>query len=123
MQLKNDAILSLLGLAAKGGNVLSGGFQTETAVKSGRARLVIAARDASAGSLKKIRDMCSYYKVPLLLYGNREDLGACIGKALRTSVVLTDDGLAAAVLKKAGAGAPPAGAERRDARNGENESI
>ncbi len=103
--MKNDAVLSLLSLAAKAGKAVSGGYRTEETVKGGKAKLVVAAQDASEGSLKKIRDMCSYYEVPLLLYGVREDLGRSVGKELRTSVVLTDEGFARAVLRKAeGAG-------------------
>ena len=40
-------ILSLFGLATKAGKVASGEFQTETAVKSGTAFLVVIAKDAS----------------------------------------------------------------------------
>ena len=36
-----DRVLSMLGLAAKSGNVVSGEFSTEKAVKTGKAFLVI----------------------------------------------------------------------------------
>ena len=39
--------LSLAGLAAKAGKVVSGEFATEKAVKTGKAYLVITAQDAS----------------------------------------------------------------------------
>ena len=57
--------LSLLGLAAKAGRVVSGEFATEKAVKAGKARLVLVAGDASDNSKKKFSDMCAYYKVPI----------------------------------------------------------
>ena len=50
--------LSLLGLAAKAGRVVSGEFATEKAVKAGKARLVLVAGDASDNSRKKFSDMC-----------------------------------------------------------------
>ena len=40
--MKTDRILSLLSMAAGSGNVRSGEFQTEDAVKKGKAKLVIA---------------------------------------------------------------------------------
>ena len=51
--------LSLLGLAAKAGRVVSGEFATEKAVKAGKARLVLVAGDASDNSKKKFSDMCT----------------------------------------------------------------
>ena len=37
----NDPVLSMIGIAAKSGNVVSGEFSTEKAVKTGHAYLVI----------------------------------------------------------------------------------
>ena len=72
--------LSLLGLAAKAGRVVSGEFATEKAVKAGKARLVLVAGDASDNSKKKFSDMCAYYKVPIYLVGTKEELGGATAK-------------------------------------------
>ena len=40
-----DKVLSLLGLAARGKNLVSGEFSTEKAVKEGKAQVVIVAED------------------------------------------------------------------------------
>lgn len=45
--MKQDKVLSMLGLSAKAGNAASGEFSTEKAVKEGKAHLVIVAGDAS----------------------------------------------------------------------------
>ena len=45
--MQNDKVLSMLGIAAKSGNVVSGEFSTEKAVKSGQAYLVIVSSEAS----------------------------------------------------------------------------
>lgn len=42
-----DRVLSMLGLATRSRNVVSGGFATEEAVKNGKAYLVIIAENAS----------------------------------------------------------------------------
>ena len=44
--MKLDRALSMLGIAAKAGKVVSGEFSTEKAVKSDRAELVLVAKDA-----------------------------------------------------------------------------
>ena len=41
----NDHVLSMLGIAAKSGNVVSGEFSTEKAVKTGHAYLVIVSAE------------------------------------------------------------------------------
>ena len=54
--------LSLLGLAARAGKVVSGEFAVEKSVKSGKTFLVLVAEDASANTKKNFSDMCTYYK-------------------------------------------------------------
>lgn len=100
MRLKPDKVLSLLGLAEKAGKLVSGGFSTEKAVKSGKAFLVLVSQDASDNTKKQFRDMCTYYEVPLYFYGERENLGHAIGRELRTSLAVLDDGFAKAVKKQ-----------------------
>ena len=61
-----DRVLSMLGLATRSRNVVSGGFATEEAVKNGKAYLVIIAENASDNTRKKYSNMCEFYKVCLL---------------------------------------------------------
>ena len=96
----NNKILSLLGLATRSGNLVSGEYMTEKAVKGGRAFLVIVSSEASENTKKKFTNMCSFYKVPLYLYGAREELGHCMGKAFRASVAVTDEGFAKGIREK-----------------------
>ncbi len=98
--MKNDRILSMLGLAAKGGNLLSGEFQTDKAIKEGKAHLVIVATDASDNTKKDFRDACNFYKVPYRERGTKEELGRSIGKEYRAMVAVTDEGFAKAILRK-----------------------
>lgn len=96
----NDKIISSLSLCAKARKVVSGEFMTEQTVKEGKAYLVIVAGDASANTKKNFHDMCSFYKVPILDYGSKESLGHAIGKELRASMAITDQGFAAMIVKK-----------------------
>lgn len=95
-----DRVLSMLGIAAKAGKIVSGEFATEHAVKSATAYLVVIATDASANTEKKFRDMTGFYEVPMVTYGTKETLGGCIGKDYRSSLAVTDEKLAEAVEKK-----------------------
>lgn len=97
--MKENKVYGLLGLAARGRNVVSGEFSVENAVKSGSAMLVIVAQDASDNTRKRFSDKCSFYQVPFYVCGTKEELGHCIGRELRSSVAVLDEGLARAIGK------------------------
>lgn len=98
--MSNDPIGSLLGIAAKGRNVVSGEFSTEEAVKKHRAFLVIIANDASDNTKKSFSNMCEFYHVPIFFYADKDTLGRFIGCEMRAGVAVTDQGLAQALIKK-----------------------
>ncbi len=86
--------LSMLSIAAKAGKVVSGGFMTEKAIAEGSARFVIIAEDASANTQKKFTNKCKYYRVPYAIFSNSDKLGKFVGKQDRTTIAVTDEGLA-----------------------------
>ncbi|MBQ7795311.1 MAG: ribosomal L7Ae/L30e/S12e/Gadd45 family protein [Lachnospiraceae bacterium] len=92
-------ILGLLGLAAKAGKVQSGEFSTEKAVKSGRGFLVIVSEEASENTKKMFRNMCTYYEVPYYEFGGKEELGHALGKEMRASLAIQDEGFSKAIMK------------------------
>jgi len=98
--LKQNKILSLLGLAMRGRNLVSGEFQTIDAVKTGKAMLVIIAEDASPNTKKLFTNKCTYYEVPVFVYGTKEELGRAIGKDYRSSVGVCDLGLADSIIRQ-----------------------
>ena len=69
----NKKILSLLGLATRSRNLVSGEFMTERSVKDGSAKLVIVAIDASDNTKKEFSDMCAFYKVPIAFVGTNPE--------------------------------------------------
>lgn len=89
----------MLGLAAKAGRVASGEFATEKSVKSGKAWLVIVSGDASDNTKKMFSNMCGFYRVPRYFYGTKEELGHAIGKAMRSSLAITDENFAKSLIK------------------------
>ncbi len=94
-----DRVLSMLGIAAKGRNVVSGEFATEKAVKTGKAYLVVVAEEASDNTKKMFTNMCEFYEVPIAFYGDKDALGHAIGRQMRASLAVTDFGLANGILK------------------------
>lgn len=93
-------IFGLLGLAAKAGRIQSGEFSTEKAVKSGKAYMVIVSEEASNNTKKMFRNMCTYYKVPYFEFGRKEELGHALGKEMRASLAIQDEGFSKAVMKQ-----------------------
>lgn len=84
----------------KSGNLVSGEFMTEKAVKEGRAQLIIVADDASANTKKMFTNMCAFYKVPMYCLGDKEQLGHAIGKEFRASLAILDQGFAKSIRKQ-----------------------
>ena len=93
-------ILNLIGLATKAGKTASGSFSTEKAVKGGRAYLVIVSEDASENTRKMFSDMCTYYQVPICIFGEKDELGHSMGKETRASLAVLDEGFANALVKQ-----------------------
>jgi ribosomal protein L7Ae-like RNA K-turn-binding protein len=91
--------MSMLGIAAKGRNVVSGSFAVEKAVKTGKAFLVIVSDEASDNTKKMFTNMCEFYMVPIAFYGTKDALGQAIGKQMRANLAVTDSGLAKAIQK------------------------
>lgn len=97
--MKQDKIVSMIGLAKRAERTVSGEFMTEKSVKGGQAYLVIVAADASDNTKKMFRNMCTYYKVPLYIYGTKELLGHGMGKESRASLAVIDKNFASAIIK------------------------
>ncbi len=98
--MQQNKVLSLLGIAMRGRNLVSGEFQTLEAVKNGTAVLVIVAEDASANTKKLFTDKCKYYEVPVREFGTKEELGRAIGRDIRSSLGVRDEGLAEAIVRQ-----------------------
>ena len=89
----------MIGLAQKAGKVASGEFSTEKAVKTGKAYTVIVADDSSDNTKKMFSNMCTYYKVPIHFFSDKESVGHAMGKEFRASLVILDEGFAKGIRK------------------------
>lgn len=98
MEARNK-VFSFLGLAMRGRRLVSGEYQTLEAIRKNEAKLVLIAEDSSDNTKKLFTDKCTFYHVPVWEFGKKEDLGRAIGKDLRSSLAVCDDGLAASIVK------------------------
>ncbi len=87
-------LFSLIGLATRARKVVSGEFSTEKSVKSGRAQLVIVSEEASDNTKKMFTNMCTHYKVPIYMFGTKDELGHAMGQEFRASLAVEDAGFA-----------------------------
>ena len=94
-------VLSYLGFAKKSGRVLVGQSAVTDGARSGAARAVILASDASERTKKQINDKCSSHGVkiaPVALTG--DEIARALGSGMTVSAAaVTDAGLASAILK------------------------
>ena len=88
-----NKVFSMIGLATRARKVVSGEFSTEKSVKSGRSHMVIVS-EASDNTKKMFTNMCTHYKVPIYLFGTKEELGHAMGQEFRASLSVEDAGFA-----------------------------
>ncbi|MCX7711831.1 MAG: ribosomal L7Ae/L30e/S12e/Gadd45 family protein [Clostridia bacterium] len=94
-----NKVYSFLGLATKAGKVVSGDETCERAIKSGKVFLTLIARDASENTKKKFSDICSYRKVELRFFGEKEMLGRYTGKEIRSVICILEQGFAKRLME------------------------
>lgn len=94
----HNKIYSMLGLANKAGKLLKGSDTCERALKTGKVNLVVLSTDASEGTAKKFKDMCSYRDIEIRFFGDRYRLGKITGKEERVVVAVCDKGFAGTII-------------------------
>ncbi len=89
-----------LGMAQKAGKAASGDVAVRAALKSGKAKLMVLAKDVAPNSKKEMLFLAEQAGVPVLELLSRAELGYAIGKAQRAAVAITDSNFANMLLKK-----------------------
>lgn len=90
----NKNALFMLSLCQKAGKLSSGEFSCEKAIQSGNAKLIILAEDASDNTKKKFINKSEFYKIPIIIFGLKNDIGHSIGKESRVVVAVNDENFA-----------------------------
>ena len=91
----NNGVTFALGLAQKAGKLASGDYAVRSALKNGKAKLLLVAADAAENSKKDMYFMAEMSDTPV----TRDELGWAIGKAKRTAVVVLDNSFANMINK------------------------
>lgn len=97
-----NKVAQLLGVAMRANKLVSGESLVLKEIRSRKAHLVILAIDAAPNVEKNVTDKCKTYKVSMIRYGLRHELGKAIGKAERVVLAITDQGLAKLVRTSGG---------------------
>lgn len=93
-------LYNLLGLCQRAGKLISGNDLIETAIRNNKVELLIISCDIGESMSKRYYDKASFYQVKLITFGEKDFIGANIGKGPRSAVAISDKGFAESFLKK-----------------------
>ena len=96
-----NPVLSMLGLALRGGRLAVGDEPTTLAVRAGAARLLLTTQDAGGSTLRRAEHLaeigkCLWLTIPF----PKTELGGALGRGSAAIAAVTDLGLAAAIVKR-----------------------
>lgn len=94
--------LTVIGLARKAGKLTLGTEMTVNDIRSGRAKLVLTASDASSGTLNKIIKACTFHNIKLINNtASKDELGRFSGAKKEVSAIaVTDSNFAELIIAK-----------------------
>ena len=112
-----DRNLQLLGIAKKAGLLAIGGESASASAKSGRARAIITARDASEGAKRRAQRDAEFCGAAFAVtHYTKFEFGSVTGRGSPGTLAVMDAGLAAGFLKSLAEDDPERyGAAARDA--------
>ncbi|MCI8849685.1 MAG: 50S ribosomal protein L7 [Oscillibacter sp.] len=104
-----NPVLSMLGLALRGGRLAVGDEPAALAARAGECRLLLTASDAGGSVLRHAEHLaeaghCLWLTIPF----SKAELGGALGRGTAAVAAVTDLGLAAAVVKRLAALDPDA---------------
>ena len=93
-------VTDLLSMAQRAGKVASGAFAAGQAIASGKAALVLVARDASEETKRDFMIQTQRHHLKMCVCLTKEELGHCLGRGTRTVAVLLDRGFSKALEER-----------------------
>jgi len=97
--LHEKRINSLLGLAQRAGQMVSGEDTVERELLKNKILLLIVAADSSENTRKKVGNWANHYQVELFYFSTRDGLGKAIGKEWRAVIGVKDRGFSRELRK------------------------
>lgn len=89
----------MLGISAKAGKVVCGNDATIEDIERHKVKLVIVAEDASEKTKKNMKYVCEKNKVPILEFGNIDEISRTIGKTNKAIIGIKSKSLSEAIEK------------------------
>lgn len=96
----SNKLYSFLGLIQKSGNITSGDDTVELDIKKNKCKLLIIAEDASDNTKNRFMSIAEKKNIKCISFGNKIELGICIGKSQRSVLAIKDSKLANVFLNK-----------------------
>ncbi len=97
--MNSTKIFSYISLAKKAGYVLSGDYKVEKSLREGEAKLVIVANDSGENCKKKYSNKTYYYKVDIISFATKREIGESIGDKPKAVIAITDEGIKNEIMK------------------------
>lgn len=92
-------LVSMLSLCMKAGKLRYGAVQSEGAIKSKEAKVVIVATDVGATTKKKFGNKTTFYEVPYVEIGTKDELSMAIGKTDVAVLSVCDDNFGMKIIE------------------------
>lgn len=93
--------LNILGIALRAGKIKTG-EGVIASIRSGEAKLIIIAEDASDRTKKTITNKSKFYEVEYIIISTAWDISKALGKENRVALAVNDAGFAASIKAKMG---------------------
>jgi len=95
-----ERVSSYIALANKAGKIITGSDMVEEAIRKQKAGLVIIAQDVSSEIGEKIARLAERTSVPCYYILTKDQLGALVGKGLRSAVAIGSGGFVPAITNE-----------------------
>ncbi len=93
-----NSVFKLLGLGQRARSVVSGDEGVRAKLERRQAKLVIIAGDAAPSTRNDFVALAKRFGVPYVVYGQKGELGAAVGKSPRAVLALLDENLTKRIL-------------------------
>lgn|SRR5690554_6045669 len=95
----NNRFYSFLGLCQRAGQLVSGEVGVNNNLQKGKIKLLIIAEDTSDNTKDNYYYKAKQNKIPVIIVGNKNILGASIGKGYRALIGVKDMKMAINLIK------------------------
>lgn len=95
----NNKILGLLGLASRARKITAGSDATLQDINKNKVKLVIIATDSSERTKNRFVEAANLKKIPIIIYGNIEELSKAIGKQNKAIIGVKEANIAIEIEK------------------------